>query len=179
MRSEQRFARFEVNAVRTSSPAAFLFAFRSRRAPPPWWWGITEAQASRERGRSDGSGQREVVQRCEGVRFHLSGGWRGCVRALQRHSGFRIQESVRGGPGRVRGKPGSEGAPGLQRPQDLRTATPGRALVTQGPARSILPAGFRSALKSMLTGVGPSARFRPSGTAYAVPNPYVSEQVDI
>src|SRR5262249_12127932 len=51
LRREQSFARFEINAVRPSSPAAFLFAFRSRRAPPPWWWGITEAQASRERGR--------------------------------------------------------------------------------------------------------------------------------
>src|SRR6266446_6511217 len=99
-------ARFETNAARTSSPAAFLFAFRPSRAPPPWWWVITETQASKKEVDTDGSGQREVVQRCEGVRFHLPGGRRGCVCALQRHSGFRFQKPDRGRQGRVRGEAG-------------------------------------------------------------------------
>src|SRR6185295_7413737 len=97
----------------------FLFVLHSWRAPPPWWRGFTEAQASEERGRFNGTGYGQVVQRCEGLRLHYPGGWRRRVRAFQRHSGPGLQEPGRGRQGRVRGDQGSEGAPGRERSEGL------------------------------------------------------------
>src|SRR5713101_9664360 len=77
-------------------PRRFCFVLRFRRAPPSWWRGITEAVCLKERGRRNGSGKREVVQRCEGVWLYLPGRRRGRVCALQRHPGPGLQELGRG-----------------------------------------------------------------------------------
>src|SRR5438477_348239 len=44
----------------------------------------------------DGNRYREVVQRCEGLRLHHPGRWRGRLRALQRDPGAGLQEPRRG-----------------------------------------------------------------------------------
>src|SRR5262249_53759804 len=75
----------------------------------------------------------------------------------------------------------SRGPKGLQvsNVRKIQGQPQGRAPIGARPAAFPPAPGPRSALKSMLTGVGPSASFRPSGTGYDVPDPYVSEQVDI
>src|SRR4030065_456707 len=49
--ADNKVAKVEINAARTSSPAAFSFVLHCRRTPPPWWRGFTEAKASTERGK--------------------------------------------------------------------------------------------------------------------------------
>src|SRR5581483_8232341 len=63
----------------------------------------------------------EVVQRGEGLRLHLPGGWCRRVRALLGHRGQRLPQP-RGGPaGRVRGDHRSQGRPGPERAGDRLT----------------------------------------------------------
>src|SRR5439155_21133273 len=57
---------------------------------------MKRASALDTRSLQSGYGYREVVQRGEGFRLHLSGRWRGCVRPLLGDSGRRFQDPGRG-----------------------------------------------------------------------------------
>src|SRR5215213_10005859 len=65
-------------------------------------------------GSNDGEWDREVVQRCEGVRVHQSFRWEGRLRPLFVDRGGWVSHSDPGPGGRVRRAAGTEGALRLQ-----------------------------------------------------------------